>query len=201
MKEHPENFWNKRYDATEYIYGTTPNNFFKQQLDRLKPGNLLLPAEGEGRNALYAAKQGFDVTAFDSSSSGRKKALKLALENGINLNYRIADVLEFQNDQQFDVLGLVYAHFPSEIRKMANQRLLKFLKPNGKVIFEAFAKEQLGNASGGPKNRDMLFSMEEVNEEFAGLQFELLERQTIQLDEGEHHKGKAEVIRFVGTKN
>lgn len=123
------------------------------------------------------------------------------MEHNVKFQYQVSDVLDFHTDEQFDVLGLVYAHFPKKVRKEAYQRLLKFIKPNGKVIFEAFAKEQLGNASGGPQNLDMLFSIEEVNEEFSGLQFELLEQRTIQLDEGEHHKGKAEVIRFVGAKD
>lgn len=200
MKEHKKNIWNERYDATEYVYGTSPNHFFKEHLDQLKPGNILLPAEGEGRNALYAAKKGWNVTAFDSSSSGRKKALKLTLEQNVKFKYQVSDVLDFQTDEQFDVLGLVYTHFLKKIRKKAHQRLLKFLKPNGKVIFEAFAKEQLENASGGPKDRKMLFSIEEIKEEFSGLKFEILEQQTIQLNEGEHHQGKGEVIQFVGTK-
>lgn len=200
MKEHKKNIWNERYDATEYVYGTSPNHFFKEPLDQLKPGNILLPAEGEGRNALYAAIKGWNVTAFDSSSSGRKKALKLTLEQNVKFKYQVSDVLDFQTDEQFDVLGLVYTHFLKKIRKKVHQRLLKFLKPNGKVIFEAFAKEQLENASGGPKDRKMLFSIEEIKEEFSGLKFEILEQQTIQLNEGEHHQGKGEVIRFAGTK-
>ncbi len=196
MKE----FWNDRYRNTEYIYGTEPNEFFGKQLDQLKIGSILLPAEGEGRNAVYAAGQGWKVTAFDMSNSGRDKALKLALDNKVDLTFEVADVMSFQPDRQFDVLALIYAHFPKNIRKQAHRRLLGFLKPDGKVIFEAFAKEQLGNSSGGPKNLDMLFSIEEIKEEFSELKFELLEQRTIQLDEGEHHRGKAEVIRFVGTK-
>ena len=201
MKEEQVNFWNERFGASEYVYGTAPNQFFKAQLELLKPGDILLPAEGEGRNALYAMKQGWNVSAFDSSSSGKKKALKLSLDHGENLHYHVCDVLEFNTDKQFDVLGLVYAHFPKEIRKEAHHHLLKFIKPNGRVIFEAFAKEQLGNTSGGPKNLEMLFSIEEIKEEFPQLKFEMLEQQTIQLEEGEHHKGIGEVIRFVGIKS
>ncbi|MBJ7881383.1 class I SAM-dependent methyltransferase [Gelidibacter salicanalis] len=200
MKESKNNFWNQRYDAEDYVYGTSPNDFFKEQLTKINKGDLLLPAEGEGRNALYAAKQGWNVMAFDSSESGKQKALKLASEHKVAFNYEVKDVLSFKTNERFDVLGLIYAHFPKDIRKSANQYLLQFLKPNGTVIFEAFAKEQLANASGGPKNLDMLFSIEDIQNEFSGLEFELLQQQTIQLNEGEHHKGKAEVIRFVGRK-
>jgi hypothetical protein len=98
-------------------------------------------------------------------------------------------------------LALIYAHFPINIRQQAHHHLLQFLKPNGKVFFEAFAKEQLKNSSGGPKTKEMLFSVEEIQAEFLGLKFEFLEQRTILLDEGQYHKGEAEVIRFVATKN
>ena len=74
MKE----FWEIRYAEKQYAYGENPNVYFKEQLDKLKPGKILLPAEGEGRNAVYAAKQGWEVMAFDLSSEGKNKAEKLA---------------------------------------------------------------------------------------------------------------------------
>ena len=200
MKNNQGNIWDDRYDAEEFVYGISPNEFFKEQLDALESGNILLPAEGEGRNAVYASKKGWNVTAFDSSKIGKEKALKLAENQGVDIEYQVIDALGFKTDKKFDVLGLVYAHFPVKIRKQTHQRLLEFLKPNGKVIFEAFAKEQLGNPSGGPKNIDMLFSIEEIKDEFKGLKIDVLEQQTIQLNEGNGHIGKGEVIRFVGVK-
>tara|TARA_R110000823_G_scaffold305263_1_gene427297 strand:- start:1079 stop:1714 length:636 start_codon:yes stop_codon:yes gene_type:complete len=201
MKEQPDDFWNERYNATKYVYGTAPNHFLKEQLSLSKPGNILLPAEGEGRNAVYAAKQGWKVTAFDSSSTAKTKALKLAVQENVKIDYQVSDVLKFKTGERFDVLGLIYAHFPKNIRQQAHHHLMEFLKPNGKVYFEAFAKEQLKNTSGGPKTIEMLFSVEEIQEEFSGLKFEFLEQRTILLAEGVYHKGEAEVIRFVATKN
>jgi SAM-dependent methyltransferase len=195
-----KDFWNERFGNVEFIYGTEPNKFFKQQLDKLQPGNILLPAEGEGRNVVYAASQGWEVNAFDISIKGKEKALQLAKMKSVDITYEVSGVLEFQSDEKFDVIGLCYAHFPVEIRKQAHQHLLQFLKTGGHVIFEAFAKAQLGNTSGGPKNKDMLFSIEEIKEEFAQLEFKLLQEITIELSEGDHHKGKAEVIRFLGMK-
>ncbi|NEN24264.1 class I SAM-dependent methyltransferase [Cryomorpha ignava] len=200
MNNLPSDFWNERYADAEYAYGIAPNDFFKAQLDAIKPGDILLPAEGEGRNALHAAKQGWNVTAFDSSSGGRKKAIQLSLDHGVAMHYEVADVLEFKTNKKFDVLGFIYAHFPIEIRKAANQRLIELLKPGGIVIFEAFAKTQLGNPSGGPKSLEMLFSIEEIEAEFSGIQFILMEEKFIQLNEGQFHQGKADVIRFVGIK-
>ena len=82
-------FWNDRYSSKEYVYGTGPNQFYKEQLEKLAPGKILFPAEGEGRNAVYTAKKGWSVTAFDPSSEGRKKALLLAKKNKVQIEYQI----------------------------------------------------------------------------------------------------------------
>jgi len=200
MKEYPVEFWNEIYGKKEYRYGTEPNLFLKQQLDLLNPGSILLPAEGEGRNAVYAASKGWKVTAFDISERGKEKALGLSNNKDVFIDYQVSGVLDFQTNKQFDVIGLSYAHFPSKIRKEANQSLLQFLKIGGTVIFEGFAKAQLENSSGGPKNEAMLFSVEEIKTDFSQLEFKMLKEENIELSEGKHHKGKADVIRFVGIK-
>ncbi len=200
MKNYPADFWNERYAQEEFIYGTQPNEFFKVQLDKLDVGKILLPAEGEGRNAAYAASQGWEVVAFDISEKGKEKALALATEKQVSIHYEISGVLEFQSDLKFDAIGLCYAHFPSNIRKQAHQHLMQFLKPEGIVIFEAFAKAQLGNPSDGPKNEAMLFSLEEIKDEFTQLEFQFLKEETIKLSEGKGHSGPAEVLQFLGRK-
>lgn len=195
-----KNFWDKRYEAESYAYGLLPNAFFKSELDKLSGGSVLFAAEGEGRNAVYALQQGWHVEAFDYSIAAKNKAEKYAQSLGLDINFKVADVLEFDTETRFDVLVLCYAHFPVEIREKAHKHLLTFLKPNGTVIFEAFSKAQLGRASGGPKSEEMLFSVSEVRNEFKGLQFDFIEETEIHLEEGEFHKGEASVIRFVGTK-
>ena len=193
-----KDFWNQRYAEDLFAYGTLPNVFFKQELDKLSPGSLLLPAEGEGRNATYAAGKGWQVSAFDFSAAAMKKAVGLAQNQGVHIDYQVLHVLDFHSDIKFDVLGLVYAHFPAEIRANAHLHLQKFLKPNALVIFEAFSKKQIGKSSGGPKNMDMLFSIDEIHTEFKDLTFDYLEEETVYLQEGEYHQGEASVIRFVG---
>ncbi|WP_418637512.1 class I SAM-dependent methyltransferase [Winogradskyella sp.] len=200
MKNNTADFWNERYANEEFVYGTKPNEFFKQQLDELKPRKILLPAEGEGRNAVYAATQGWEVTAFDMSIKGKEKALRLAKLKDVNITYEVIGVQEFKTDEKFDVIGLSFVHFPIEIRNKAHQHLLQFLKKGGIIVFEAFAKAQLNYSSGGPKNEEMLFSTDDVKQEFTGLEFKILEEKTIELSEGNYHKGKAEVIRFIGVK-
>lgn len=133
-------FWNNRYQNDGFVYGTAANKFFKEQLALLKPSSLLLPADGEGRNGVHAALSGWKVTSFDISKEASKKALGLAQQNSVSINYQVTEVLDFKSNQQFDVMALIYAHFPAAIRKKAHVHLLNYVKKGGVVIFEAFAK-------------------------------------------------------------
>jgi ubiquinone/menaquinone biosynthesis C-methylase UbiE len=195
-------FWNERYVQKDYAYGIQPNDFLVESISKLpENGKILFPAEGEGRNAVFAAKNRFEVYAFDTSSEGKKKAAKLAKEYDVNMDYQVG-VLEELNFEEvsFDGVACIYAHFPKAIRKVMHQQILKLLKPNGIVIFEAFSKEQIQYSSGGPKDIAMLFSEDEVKEEFQGITFDFLKTEIIELNEGAFHQGKGSVVRFIGTK-
>lgn len=136
--------WNERYRQPEFAYGIEPNEFLKEQIDKLKVGKILFGAEGEGRNGIYAAKNGWNVNAFDISEEGKNKALKLAKENNVSVNYKVGQLpeLDFENDQ-FDVIALICAHFPSNIKSEYHKILNKKLKRDGILIFEAFGKNHL----------------------------------------------------------
>lgn len=191
-------FWDNRYSDKQFVYGTQPNAYIKKNLDKLKPGKILFPAEGEGRNAVYAAKSRWEVTAFDSSEVGKSKALDLAEQNQVSLDYIISGAESYISKEKFDVLALCYAHFSFETRTEIHKQLVSYLKPGGIIIFEAFSKEQLEFSSGGPKDEKMLFSLEDIKSEFPNVEFKELKTEVIELSEGEHHKGKASVVRFVG---
>lgn len=194
-------FWNKRYAEHEFAYGKEPNQFLNEHLHLLPKGKILFVAEGEGRNAVFAAKNGFQVYAFDYSDSGRKKAKDLASENNVVIDYEVSDVLQLSYEKNsFDAIVFIYTHFPSDIRKKAYEKLLNLLKINGKILFEAFSKEQINYTSGGPKDSAMLFSEDEVKNEFAAIEFDFLTTEIIHLNEGPHHQGEASVIRFIGNK-
>ena len=202
MKE----FWNERYANEAYAYGKKPNVFFAQQLDMLDSGKLLLPAEGEGRNAVYAAAHGWEVDAFDMSASGKMKAEQLAKEQDVEINYQVGSVEEMSYPEgHFDALALIYAHFPPGNKSAYHRILSKYLKPGGVVIFEAFSKSHLkfntvDARSGGPKNEAMLFSTEELQADFPDFEIQLLVEEEVQLSEGDFHNGPAAVVRFVGKK-
>ncbi|WP_396189321.1 class I SAM-dependent methyltransferase [Flavobacterium sp.] len=194
-------FWNERYNEDIFAYGTAPNQFLKDSIHFLPQGNILFVAEGEGRNAVFAAKKGLKVSAFDYSESGQQKALSLAQMHNVIIDYLVSDVLALPYEKEsFDGLVLIFAHFPAEIRKQAHLKLLELLKPEGKILFEAFGKEQLNYTSGGPKDINMLFSEEEVKNEFPTVSFDSLSTEKIVLDEGLFHQGEGVVVRFIGTK-
>ena len=194
-------FWNERYNEDIFVYGTAPNQFLIDTIHFLPQGNILFVAEGEGRNAVFAAKNGLKVSAFDYSESGQQKALSLAQIHNVTIDYLVSDVLALPYEKEsFDGLVLIFSHFPAEIRKNAHLKLLELLKPEGKIIFEAFGKEQLNYTSGGPKDINMLFSEEEVKNEFPTVSFDSLSTEKIVLDEGLFHQGEGVVVRFIGTK-
>ena len=196
-----KNFWNERYSEKGYVYGVDPNVFLAEQLKNLKPGKIILPCEGEGRNAVYAASLGWEVHAFDSIEVGREKALQLAKKKGVSINYAVDDATTITYaENSVDVVAFIYAHFPATIRKQIHQKAITWLKPGGKLILEAFNPQQLQYNSGGPKDLSMLYTEDMMKEDFASLNIDLIQNLTTELNEGKYHKGKASIIRVVGTK-
>jgi len=194
-------FWNERYATTEYAYGTEPNQYFKEQLEKLNPGKILFPAEGEGRNAVFAAKMGWQVFAFDPSTEGKRKAEKLASANGVSIDYQIAGYEDVNYTPHFfDCIVLIFAHTHPLKRNEVHQKLISFLKPGGTLVLEGFSKNQISYNTGGPRDVNMLFSKKEMESDF-GLFSELTIAETdIILNEGPFHQGKAAVIRILGVK-
>jgi SAM-dependent methyltransferase len=194
--------WDNRYNVREYIYGEEPNKFFETQLNKLKPGVIILPCDGEGRNGIYAATKGWVVNAFDASAIGKAKALLLARKKRVELEYLISDATKVNYPENAaDAVALIYAHFPSDIRQSIHKKAIKWLKPGGKIILEAFNPDQLRNNSGGPKDISMLYTKEMLSDDFRDLNIEILETLQTNLDEGPLHNGKANVIRLVGSKS
>lgn len=196
-----DNFWNERYGVDEYVYGDQPNVFFAEQLRLISPGTLILPCEGEGRNAVYAASLGWKVHAFDSSEAGKQKAMRLAERIGTTFEYDIVDA----NDANYlensaDVVAFVYAHFPPMTRKSIHQKAMHWLKPGGRLLLEAFHPSQLQNQSGGPKALSMLYSEDMIKADFAGLHVEIMASIETTLSEGKYHEGKAHIVRYLGVK-
>jgi hypothetical protein len=194
-------FWDERYGTQELVYGERPNVFFAQQLAKIKPGILFLPGEGEGRNAIFAARKGWEVHAIDGSAVARAKALAWAEREGLHLEYYLANLMDVElKDEYFDAIGLIYVHLPSYLRGLWHRKILKSLKIGGTLILEGFDTSQLGLPSGGPKDESMLFSLKDLRKDFEELSLEYSEGLEVNLEEGPGHHGKARIVRLLGKK-
>lgn len=194
--------WDARFADREYIYGTHPNRFFAAQLDMLKPGCLLLPGEGEGRNAVWAAARGWTVDAIDFSKEAQRKALLLANQMRVNLNsYSVNDLLEADLPQeQYDAVAEIFVHLQPAARKQWHTKLMPSLKPGGILIIEAYHKNQLQFGTGGPQNTELLYTSELLKDDFADFRFLLLEEVEDVLQEGRLHNGTSALVRLVAQK-
>lgn len=197
------NFWDQRYAEPGFKYGTEPNVFMQQQAVRLTPASrVLVPGDGEGRNGVWLAAQGHQVTSVDSSVVGLQKASALARQRGLALNTQVVDLTDWVPEpQSVDAVVLIYTHLPDSFRRQAHQRLAAAVCPGGWLMLEAFHPAQLQHTSGGPKDASMLYTPEVLEQDFAGVLTSVLVWQgEVQLAEGPGHQGLAHVTRWVGRK-
>ena len=202
-----QEMWDKRYAQPEYAYGTEPNAFFKTALATNKPkGKILMFAEGEGRNAVYAAEQGLQVTAVDISQEAKRKALQLAHKKNVSIDYLVGDIFKMDLPKNsFDAAGLIFAHFPPGMRENIQKKISELLRPNGIAIIEAFSKNNLPYREknpniGGPQNIEFLYTTEILLKDFKDFKTLLLEEKETELNEGLYHVGKGMVVRYIGQK-
>ncbi len=192
-----QQFWNERYTSTEYLYGTDPNTFLADNADFLD-GPILSLSEGEGRNAVFLATRGLHVLGVDCSEVGLGKAQALAKARGVVIETAMADLAEFTPEaDQFGSVISISAHLPSTVRKTLYPLVEKSLKPNGILLLEAYSEDQLQKSTGGPKDIDMLMSVEKLRTEFPNLTPILAREIEREVSEGEGHTGLASVVQFI----
>lgn len=203
FKNHTQEFWNDRYEKTDFAYGTEPNAFLVSQKHRLRPGTQALAVgDGEGRNGVWLAQQGLDVLSVDLSSAGLEKAKILADQQSVTLHTQQVDLSSWEwPEDAFDVVVSIYLHFPPDLRERMHQAMAKALKPKGLLMLEAFTPDQLAYQekyrSGGPPRLDMLYTSDMLKQDFKDLEvLEMVETVT-ELQEGQYHRGQAAVIRGV----
>lgn len=196
MKE----FWNQRFATDEWVYGQAPNKYFKQFIDTHKAGSILLPAEGQGRNAVYAASKGWEVDAFDFSEVAQQKALTFAKQKKVEINYELISIEDFKAGRKYDAVALLYVHLPEKIRRKFHKQVYESIKPGGFLVFEAFSKEQLAFDSGGPKDESLLYDAPSICNDFQFIHLLSCGESVVELDEGPYHKGKATLLRMTGQR-
>ncbi|MCF8260127.1 MAG: class I SAM-dependent methyltransferase [Melioribacteraceae bacterium] len=196
-----KDLWNKRYSEPQYSYGAEPNQFLKENLAGIKPGKALFIAEGEGRNAVYAASLGWVVDAVDFSEEGKRKADLLATEKGVKINYVVEDLENYNfTPDHYDLVVYIFVHLHHDLKREIHQRSISSLKKDGLIIMEVFEIDQLKYSSGGPKTKELLYSLSEIAEDFINLDFQSFSKEEVELGEGKYHQGRGMVIRFIAKK-
>ena len=195
--------WNTRYGVSEYIYGTEPNGFLTSMVDQLQPGSrVLCLADGEGRNGVYLASQGFAVSTIDQSEPGVDKARSLARQVGVDIDAVVGDLAEVDlGVGKWDAIVSIFAHMPQDVRADLHSRAVVALAPGGLFILEAYTPDQVGRGTGGPPVPELTMTLAALRNELP----ELIEVHAVETErdvvEGSGHSGLGAVVQFVGRKS
>ncbi|MEG4281384.1 class I SAM-dependent methyltransferase [Microcoleus sp. MON1_C1] len=193
--------WDERYSVEEYAYGTSPNKFLEANVSSIPKGKVLSLAEGEGRNAVFLAKQGYSVTAVDASLVGLNKARKLAEDNGVIVEFIHTDLAEYDlGENKWDGIVSIFCPLPSSIRKQLHKKVEVALKQNGVFLLEAYTPDQLKYGTGGGNSVDVMQSKESLSLELAGLKFKHLIELERDVVEGIYHTGIGAVVQAIASK-
>lgn len=202
MAEDPAAFWDLKYVGDDYFYGKEPNAWLVSQAGRLRPGmRALSVADGEGRNAVWLAGQGLDVTAVDASGNAVAKAKALAAACGVAVTHVQADLTSWAwPAAAFDVVVAIFAHFTPEHRPAIHRAMLDALARGGLVLIEAYFPFQHLHRTGGPPDLDMLYTAWRLAQDFQAAEIIELAEVTTDLQEGSGHSGRSAVVRLVARK-
>jgi SAM-dependent methyltransferase len=194
-------FWNEKFANTEYAYGTEPNDFLVSAVTKLKRGATLSLAEGEGRNAVWLAQQGFTVSAIEQSEKGVGKTLRLALQRGVIVMAERGELETFHiQPNSWDLVVSIFAHTPQELRRKLHRQVVAGLKPGGVFVLEAYTPAQIAKNTGGPKDASLMPTAELLRSELAGLVFDRIEEVEREVVEGSLHTGTAHVVQVVAHR-
>lgn len=199
MSQPKDNFWHQRFDQDTYFYGTEPNDFLRENIASIPThGRVLSIGEGEGRNAVFLAEQGFAVTAIDGAASGLEKAKQLAAERGVSIETQCVDLNDYVfEEKHWDGIIAIFCHLPPLLRLKVHQQVVNALKPNGVFLLEAYNPKQLELKTGGPGNVDLLYTAETLQQDLQGLEFIHLKELQRNISEGEGHNGLSAVTQVI----
>jgi SAM-dependent methyltransferase len=197
-----KDFWNQRYLEEGLAYGEEANDFLKDNWNLISPsGKILCLSEGEGRNAIFLAKLGFDVTAIDISSVGLDKASARARSEQVKLTTEVADLNDYEmGENKWDAVISIFGHLPKDIRIKVHSNVMRSLKFKGIYLLEAYTPEQLLLKTGGPKECSMMLDLSNIDSELTLLE-PIIKRTCIrEIREGKYHQGLSAVVQYVGKK-
>jgi len=193
--------WDERYSAEEYAYGTEPNTFLTANFAHLPKGRVLSLAEGEGRNAVFLAQQGYAVTGVDGSEVGLAKAKALADSRGVAAHWVHADLAHYAlGENAWDGIVSIFCPLPPAIRQALYRKVLAALKPGGVFLLEAYTPAQIQHGTGGGKSVELMQTAASLRAELPGLDFVHLVELERDVVEGVFHTGLGAVVQAIGVK-
>ncbi len=196
-------FWDRRFGALDYCYGTEPNAFVAECSVQLPPGPVLCLGEGEGRNAVFLARRGHAVTAVDQSAVGLAKARQLAARHGVVLTTVTADLGAFAiRPGAWAGIVATFVHLPPALRARVHQAAAAGLRPGGGFILEAYHPDQVHHRTGGPVDApELLMTLEDLRTDLAGLDLVVAQQRETELDEGPAHQGRSAVVQVFARRH
>ena len=193
--------WDERYSESGFAYGDQPNDFLAAHFTEIPPGSVLDLGCGEGRNAVFLAEQGYEVTAVDQSAAGLQKAEQLADRRGVRIATVQADLGQFTlRPNHWAGVVSIFCHLPPEIRRSLYASLVQGLRPGGVLLLEAYTPAQVGRGTGGPSDPDWMMSLDRLKAELPALEWVVAEEKERDVREGSFHTGIASVVQFIGRR-
>ncbi len=193
--------WEQRYGRESYLYGTEPNDFLRESMPLLPTGTALCLAEGEGRNAVFLAEAGYEVSSVDLAEAGVRKTRRLAERQGVQVAAVAADLAEYElGFERWDLVVSIFAHMPPAIRGDLHRRVVASLKPGAAFLLEAYTPDQVGRGTGGPPSAELTMTLDVLRRELVPLEFTHaaeLERSVL---EGDGHTGPGAVVQVIARK-
>ena len=193
--------WDERYSAKEYAYGTEPNTFLSANVQHLPKGRVLSLAEGEGRNAVFLAQQGYDVTGVDGSAVGLAKAKALADARGVTARWVHADLAAYElGVNVWEGIVSIFCPLPPAIRQALYRKVQAALKPGGVFLLEAYTPAQIRHGTGGGKSVELMQTAATLRAELPGLDFVHLVELERDVVEGVFHTGLGAVVQAIAVR-
>lgn len=199
--------WNEKFDRPDHLYGVEPNDFLRSSFDWISAkGRVISLGEGEGRNAVFLAKQGYAVTALDSSSVGLEKTKRWASQQNVTVETRLADLsMSELGNREWDGVIVIFCHLPKDLRLDIWKKIERSLKPGGVLLMELYTPRQLeatkaGRSIGGPKDLDLLVTEDEIRKSFPEMEFKILREVDRDIKEGVGHEGPSHTVQVLGRK-
>jgi len=203
-KNAPLQYWNNRYEAEDgYLFGREPNTFVTSQAHLFGPGTTVLAiADGEGRNGVFAARQGARVTSVDFSAPALKRARKLAAEYDVDITFEQGDVYEWRGTGDgYDIVLAIFIQFaPPAKRAALFDSIRRLVKPGGLVVMQGYRPEQIAYKTGGPPQIENMYTSELLRDAFAGFDIQHLEEYDRIIEEGSGHSGLSALIDMIARR-